>query len=53
MANVLMSRMTPFGGHFGVLDRFALVDQPILAELRYYLTSDENLPDEEGTETCR
>lgn len=51
MANVTMSRMTRLGGQSGVLDRFAVVDQPMLAKLRYNLTSDENLPDEEGTET--
>ena len=51
MANVTMSRTTRLAGQFGVLDRSGVAGQSILAELRYNLTSDDNLPDEEGTET--
>lgn len=48
-----MSRTHGFWWQWSIRDRFLMQSDHIPAKPLYNLTSDENFPDEEGTETCR
>jgi hypothetical protein len=48
-----MSRTHGFWWQWSIRDRFLMQSDHIPAKPLYNLTSDENFPDEEGTETTR